>query len=127
MTLGVPAYIADARIADPVLRYEWDDWRLQDMFDTDSLAFHKRMGGLSYRAGIAFTVATGEWIVHRFDAVSGVPVPLKHMEAMWAGVVDSRYVRYWEPEDEHWLGPLRGALRLAIIFTLEAMVDADGC
>src|SRR5262249_62057333 len=51
----------------------------------------------------------------------------KHMEAMWAGVVDSRYVRYWEPEDEHWLGPLRGALRLAIIFTLEAMVDADGC
>lgn len=127
MGLSEPHYIRAAQVLDPALRYEWDDWQLQAIFDKDENAFRERMGRLSYRAALAFTIATGEWIVHRYDAVSADPEPLLHMEAMWAGVVDSRYVRYWEPPDENWLGPIRGPLRLAIIFTLEAMVDGDAC
>jgi hypothetical protein len=127
MTLPEPSYISAARIADPALRYEWDDWQLQAIFDTDDNSFRDRMGRVSYRAALAFTIATGEWIVRRYDTVSADAEPLLHMEAMWAGVVDSRYVKYWEPTDERWLGPIRGPLRLAIIFSLEAMVDADAC
>jgi hypothetical protein len=127
MALPVPGYIRAARIADPVLRYEWDDWKLRKIFDRDDNSFHERMGRVSYRAALAFTIATGEWVVHRYDAISSDPEPLLHMEAMWAGVVDPRYVKYWEPSDEYWLGPIRGALRLAIIFSLEAMVDAEAC
>jgi len=127
MSLTTPRYVEQAGVADPELHYEWDDWKLQEMFDTEDDSFRKRMTGVSYRATLAFTIATGEWIVHRYDRISSDPEPLLHMEAMWAGVVDSRYVKYWEPPDEYWLGPVRGALRLAIIFTLEAMVDADAC
>jgi hypothetical protein len=127
MALSEPRYIRAARVSEPALRYTWDDWQLQAIFDNTQNAFRERMGRVSYRAALAFTIATGEWIVHRFDAVSDDPEPLRHMEAMWAGVVDSRYVRYWEPPDEYWLGPIRGPLRLAIIFTLEAMVDGDAC
>jgi hypothetical protein len=127
MTLSEPHYIRAARVADVAIRYEWDDWKLQAIFDNDQNDFRERMGRLSYRAALAFTIATGEWTVRRFDAVSVDPEPLLHLEAMWAGVVDSRYVRYWEPPDQYWLGPIRGPMRLAIIFTLEAMVDGDAC
>lgn len=125
MTLAIPSYISAAGIADASLYYKWDDWKLQEMFDGEDSAIRLRLGAVSYRAALAFTIATGEWIVHRYDRLSSDLEPSLHMEAMWAGVVDSRYVRYWEPRDEDWLGPIRGALRLAIVFTLEAMVDAD--
>jgi hypothetical protein len=127
MTLPEPSHIRAARIADQALRYEWDDWQLQAIFNRADESFRERMGRVSYRAALAFTIATGEWIVRRYDTVSADVEPLLHMEAMWAGVVDSRYVKYWEPEDEDWLGPIRGPLRLAIIFSLEAMVDLDAC
>jgi hypothetical protein len=127
MVLAIPQYVAAAGIADPELRYEWDDWKIQEMFDTEDDSFRQKMSRVSYRAALAFTIAAGEWIVHRFDRLSTDAEPLLHMEAMWAGVVDSRYVTYWEPPDAQWLGPIRGPLRLAIVFTLEALVDADQC
>ena len=46
------------------------------------------------------------------------------MEASWAGLIDPTYAVWWEPPDELWLGPIRGALQLAIIFTLEARAAA---
>ena len=127
MTLPVPGYIAAANVAEPAPRYEWDDWNLPQIFDGDDDGFKRRLERLSYRAILGFTIATGEWIVQRFARLSSDPVPELHLEAMWAGMIDSRYVRYWEPPDSQWLGPIRGALRLAIVFSLEAMVDLDAC
>jgi hypothetical protein len=85
------------------------------------------MSKVSYRAIMAFTNACAEWIVHRLILVSDDPEPCQHLEASWAGVIDPWYALYWEPPDEEWAGPIRGALQLAIIFTLEARMDAHAC
>lgn len=125
MPLTIPRYIRKAKIQDVLLRYKWDDWNVQSFFELESDTFHKRMSGVSYRANIAFTIACGEWVVQRFDLVSDDPVPLDHMEASWAGMIDPLYAVWWEPPDEFWLGPIRGVLQLAIIFTLEAKAAAN--
>lgn len=127
MPLSTPRYIRDAEIRDVTLRYEWDDWKLEDIYESETDKFHERMSSISYRANIAFTIACGEWITYRYDVVSNDPVPHEHMEAAWAGLVDPWYAVWWEPPDEYWLGPIRGALSLAIIFTLEARADAYEC
>jgi hypothetical protein len=124
MPLTTPHYIVEAGIATTVLKYKWDDWKLDDVFETESQAFHDRMSRISFRANIAFTNACGEWIVHRYDLLSTDPVPLQNMEAAWAGLISPSYSVYWEPPDDEWRGPIRGALSLAIIFSLEAIGDA---
>ena len=124
MPLAAPKYIVDAGIQDNILRYEWDDWKLEDIFESESRAYYDLMSGVSFRANIAFTNACGEWIIHRYNLLSSDPVPLQNMEAAWAGLIDPCYSVYWEPPDEEWLGPIRGALSLAIIFSLEGIGDA---
>lgn len=124
MPLATPRYITQAGIQDRVLRYKWDDWQLEEIFDSEMEAFYGRMRKVAFRANIAFTTACGEWIIHRFGLLSNDPVPIQNMEASWAGIIDPCYSVYWEPLDEEWLGPIRGALSLAIIFSLEAIGDA---
>jgi hypothetical protein len=124
MSLSIPKYVAEAGIQDRSLKYEWDDWHLEEIFDSETEVFHARMREVSFRANIAFTNACGEWIIHRYDLLSTDPVPLQNIEAAWAGTIDPAYAVYWEPPDEKWLGPIRGALSLAIIFALEASGDA---
>lgn len=123
MPLPTPPYILRAKVSDDLLRYTWDDWKLVEIFDSPNDAFYKRMQKVSLRASAAFTAACGEWIVHRYDLVSRDPVPAEQLEAAWASFIDTRYAVYWEPPDDDWLGPIRGALSLAIIFTLQARGD----
>jgi hypothetical protein len=125
MALSTPKHIRDANVDDQVVKFIWDDWDLIRIFESGDDEFHKRMAQISYRGNIAFTIATGEWIVHRFDSVSEDPIPLEHMEAAWAALVDPWYAIWWQPPDEEWLGPIRGPLSLAIIFTLQARAYAD--
>lgn len=120
MPLAIPRYIIDARIQDTTLRYEWDDWNVQDIFQSDDRDFEARMSDVSFRGNLAFTNACGEWITHRFNLLSNDPVPLQNIEAGWAAVIDPSYAVYWEPPDEDWLGHIRGPLSLAIMFILEA-------
>lgn len=126
MTLRIPKYIQDAAIQDALIRYTWDDWNVQSIYKVENDEFHKRMLGLSHRANFAFAVACGEWSAHRFDLVSDDQTPHQQLEAFWAGIIDPGYVIWSEHPDEYWPGPIRGALQLAIIFTLEAMDAAFG-
>lgn len=124
MALTTPKYIANAGLKDNTLKYKWDDWKLEEIYGSEGDAFYNRMSKLSFRANIAFTNACGEWIVHRYDLLSNDPIPIQNIEAAWAGLIDPHYSVYWEPPDKEWLGPIRGALSLAIIFSLEAIGDA---
>jgi len=121
------SYLSRANIQDAHLRYKWDDWDVQAVCEPEDAALYDRLGRLSHRALMAFTTGCGEWVVYRFEPLSDDDAPRKHMEAAWAGMVDPWYSRYWEPPDRLWLGPVRGPLQLAIIFTLEAKVDAEAC
>jgi hypothetical protein len=83
-----------------------------------------RLSALSLRANIAFANGVCEWIIHRFDGLSKDSVPHDQIEAAWAGVIDSAYAVYWEPPQEDWPGPIRRPLFLAMVFMLEAKIDA---
>lgn len=127
MVLDTPKYILDANISDTTLRYKWDDWDVQAVFQLEAGEFYEQMSNVSYRGNMAFIIACGEWVVHRFELLSDDPEPLDHMEASWAGMIDANYSLYWEPQDDEWIGPVRGALQLAILFTLEAKTLAYEC
>jgi hypothetical protein len=124
MALPVPAYIRRANIQDVAVKYEWHDWHLQAMFDAPPDELRARLDALSLRANIAFANGVCEWIVYRFEGLSADPVPRDQIEAAWAGVVDSAYAVYWEPPTEDWTGPVRRPLFLAMVFMLEAKIDA---
>lgn len=120
-----PKYIDDSKICDTSLRYVWDDWDLQSIFVPQSDEFHGRMAGLTHRSNIAFTIACAEWIVFRYEKLSDDIIPFHHLEASWAGQLDWRYMKYWEPVNKEWLGPIRGALSLGIIFVNEVLMEAE--
>jgi hypothetical protein len=89
-----------------------------DLQDDDLL---RRQEGLSDRANLALAAACAEWLVHRYDGLSHDPTPHRFLQAMWAAVVDTRYVRPWEPEPEAWSGPVRGPLLVTMQYGQEAI------
>lgn len=125
MSLLIPKYLSEACIQNNKLTYTWDDWKLEEIYNPIDEDLYERLEAISHRANMGFTIACGEWIVHRFNTVSDDPVPLQHLEAAWASMLNSRYARYWEPPDEEWMGPIRGPLSLAIIFSIEVFQQAD--
>lgn len=125
MPLHVPSYIANAKVADNVLRYAWDDWNLKPYYgDLSDEDLYDEFSGLSYRAAVALTIACAEWVVHRYAFVSDDPVPLQYIEAAWAAVVDENYLSPWQPPDEDWMGPIRGPLSVALLIIREAIGTA---
>jgi hypothetical protein len=124
MPLPIPQYILRANPASDTINYEWDDWQIPRTYEPVDEELYRRLDGLSLKANIAFCAAAAEWICHRFDTLSDDPVPYLHLESIWAGVVDGRYFDYWEPPDANWMGSVRGPLSMAIIFTIEAGVQA---
>lgn len=124
MSRSIPGYIRDAPIFDDKIRYEWDDMRTDEYFDREDLELAERLANVSDRANIAFTIAIGEWIVHRFDVVSDDQTPRLYMEALWAGSIDWRYLSGATFSNEEWEGPVRRPLSLAMLIGGEAIVDA---
>ena len=62
---------------------------------------------------MAFTQATAEWILFRFEPLVDTSPLLDYLEAAWAQVVDFRYG--WLPElGDEWSGAVRGPIRYAI-------------
>jgi hypothetical protein len=114
MALTVPAYIVNAQIASPSTRYPWDEWRVNDYFlDVDDDQFD-RLDALSNAANLALAIGCGEWISHRFSALSSDPDPDHFIEAAWAAIVHPAYCLDIETDDDEWRGPIRGPLNMTI-------------
>lgn len=125
MTLVVPSYIQRAGISSNIIRFRWDDWdcRLADIPLDDALL--ARLREISQRANVAVTIASGEWIFHRFDLLSDDPTPWRCAEAAWAQILDWRYAVDWEPEEEEWFGPVRGPLMMAMVWVVDAVEELE--
>jgi hypothetical protein len=129
MTLPVQHYLQTSGIQDPVIRYKWDDWNVEEVDMPLEAALRKRLDRISQRAVTAFTIGTAEWIVHRFAIFSADQIPALRLEAAWAEVVDFLYSTNTDIRLEDWAGPIRGPIGIAlrrVIFALQqASQDGD--
>ena len=119
--LTKPPYIARAQLANNVLQYEWDEWRVQDFYRPADDDLVKRLSVLSSRANVAFTIAMGEWGVFRFEKVSDDPMPLQYLEATWAGNIHAGYCHYIETDDDEWRGIVRGPLNIIMAIVIDIL------
>ena len=129
--MPLPQYLQAANIQDRVIRYRWDDWNVEQAEEPIDEAFYKRLEAISQRANAALTIATAEWILHRFATLVDETLPLQYVEAGWAQIVDFRYgaVPWDQYADEHsWAGPVLRPIWTAmyrIQFALEVAKDDE--
>jgi len=117
MTLDVPDYVKAAKAQDPKIRYKWDDWNEEQALEPVDKDLLARLKALSQRAAIAFTAATGEWVVYRFEELTDVTVPLQFLEMAWANIVDFNYVAMtWQDYEDapEWVGPVKRPVAIAM-------------
>ncbi|MEZ2354716.1 hypothetical protein [Caballeronia sp. RCC_10] len=105
------------------LRYPWDDWIGEDDADLLDDELLDKQNEISDRANLALATGCTEWIVYRYQRLSNDPVPYDELEAMWAAVIDTRYMRPWEPDRDLWSGPVRGPLLFAMLYAQQAVRD----
>jgi len=115
------AYIDRAAIAQPQLRFTWDEWNIKSTYlpvnDDEALRLQK----LSKRANCALTIGIAEWILARFAGMDTDLDPARFLEAAWAANVDSRYVYEIPIVDAEWRGPIRGPISMALTFVQDAL------
>jgi len=114
MAMRIPAYLSGANVVSNEARYGWDEWHVNDYFLAIDEEQFARLDTLSDAANLALAIGTGEWICHRFSALSHDPVPWDYLEAAWAAIVHPFYCEYVETIDDQWRGPIRGPLSLTI-------------
>jgi hypothetical protein len=110
-----------ASIDDAVLAFPWDEWSIKSYYWDVSQVLFDRLNALSDDASMALTLAIGEWVVHRFDAVNSDPTALQFIEAAWAGTVHPYYCIYTETVDDEWRGPVRGPLAVTMAIANDAL------
>jgi hypothetical protein len=119
--LYTPEYLRRSAMQEATVAYTWDDWNVEAAYEPLDDDLLGRLAQVSYRANEAFTIACAEWIVYRFGALSDDPTPSNYIEAAWAAIFDWRYLKYFEPLDEEWQGPVRRALEVAIVLVVEVI------
>jgi hypothetical protein len=123
MPRPIPQYIQEAPIFDSKIGYKWDDMAIAQYFDYDDPDISERLDKVCDRANIAFTIAVGEWVVHRFDEISADRTPHRYFEALWAASVDWRYITGDTFHEDKWGGAVRRPLAIAMLIGGEA-IDA---
>ena len=127
MTLPMPHYIRAADIQENTIKYRWDDWNEERVEGPIDGEMFTRLCEISQRANVALTIASGEWIIYRFGSLLDDPIPLQHIEAAWAQMIDYRYSFPWQFTKETWDGPIRGPVIRAMELVTEAInaLEAD--
>jgi hypothetical protein len=95
-------------------RFAWDEWRITDTYQPGDDAVRAVMAGVTVRANMAVCTAMAEWVVWRFEPLSGDIRPLLMLQAAWAAGVHTAYARYHEFNDDEWRGVVRGPMRMAL-------------
>lgn len=128
MTLSVPGYIASANIQDTTIRYQWDDWNVEQAEEPVEDEVFDRLTRLSLRANVALAIGTAEWIVERFRPLVDVRFPLQYLEAAWAQSIHFRYAcAVWEERaaKDEWTGPVKGPIGIAMTRVMYAVEQAE--
>lgn len=104
-----PSYVIDRQIGDPNLQYIWDDTRASVDFEHDGEWLPERIQ-VHLTARIALGIGLYEWIVWRFQPLTGDPGPGQLAEAAWCATVHPAYMDFAIFDRDEWTGPIRGPL-----------------
>jgi hypothetical protein len=115
MTLLMPPYIKNAKVADAPINYDWDDDDPEEAYlDPDERLRH-RIGEISDRGVVALSAGFAEWIAWRLSKHSDTKLLFQVIEAVWAGIVDWSYFEQLDaPDFSDWQGSVRGPICAAI-------------
>jgi hypothetical protein len=123
MPLTIPPYIQRSNIADEPVTHTWDDDDPEFAYVGLDQRLQHRMDGTTDRGVLALSAGFAEWIAWRFGKLSSAPMLLYKVEAIWAGIVDWRYLsREPLPPAHDWHGPVRGPVWSAAKW-LDRIVD----
>jgi hypothetical protein len=90
--LTIPNYIEEAAVVGAPIRYKWDDDDLPTFY-TESDRIQSTIAKTTTAGAVALALGCLEWVAWRLSAQSDISLLLHALEAMWAGIVDARYVR----------------------------------
>jgi hypothetical protein len=126
INMMMPSYIKRADIVDCPIQYNWNDADPGLLYLEDE-RLANRIGKICYRGIIALSAGFAEWIAWRLSKHCTDPVLFHEIEAVWAGIIDWRYMRPLgrsskAPERKDWHGAERGPVRSAF-FLLSQVVS----
>jgi len=128
MTYIFPKYVNVPGIQSTPIHYTWDDWNVEDADLPLDDAVQTQLSHISHRAIMAFTIATSEWIVYRFDSLMRDPMPTQRLEAAWAQICHFQYSYHEDISRDVWNGPVRGPVRVAmrrVVFAIQQSQSSD--
>jgi len=125
LTLLKPKYISDANISSPIIRFAWDEWNVMAAYKPPDPTLVERMARVSHRANVATCAALAEWIVWRFESLSGDIVPYQIIESGWASIVHLAYAKQLQFVDDSWRGAIRGPMRISLEILLNLIWGID--
>lgn len=89
--IDMPNHIRQAGIVDQPVNHTWNDEDPQSLYPRDGrLAI--RIGKICNRGVVALSAGFAEWIAWRLSKFSSNSLLLLEIEAVWAGIIDWRYV-----------------------------------
>jgi hypothetical protein len=120
MPLDLPEYISGSGILDAPIEFEWPEKNPEDVYTTPDERLAGRMAKTSQRGILALSAGTSEWIAWRFSGHAEILTILNLTEAMWATMIDWRYLKIGAMLDaREWRGQVRGPLKA----TFSLLVD----
>ncbi|MBC2347883.1 hypothetical protein HBP57_02325 [Listeria welshimeri] len=95
--LKIPDILNNPSFYDAELDYKWNEDMVVDWHDNVS---NKKLFNLflklNHKASIGMAAALAEWIYWRLYTKDDVDILEKHIETLWASLIDKRYVTKWK-------------------------------
>jgi len=126
--LTVPPYIELSGVVASPIKHEWNDHDHVRYYRGDE-RLANRFNKICRRGNVALSAGFAEWIARRLSGTDVDRVLLQAIEAVWAGIVDWRYLKPLgeqtaAPDWDDCKGPVRGPICGA--FNLLAMIVISG-
>jgi hypothetical protein len=111
MSLSLPDYIRRTGIMDAPIVHTWDDADPEPAYLALDERLYNRIGKTSDRGVLALSAGFAEWVAWRLSKVSNDSTLFQIIEALWAGIIDWRYMKPLQRLDRKaYQGPARGPL-----------------
>lgn len=120
------SYILDrilerTNIGSAPIRYKWDESDVLAYYDPPEKKLVRTLSRLDFRFNLGFALGTAEFILYRYSGMTLKRMPWEYCQAAWATLINWRYLRYEEVDDDEWAGPVLGVLNCVITLVVDTV------